>query len=379
MGRRDEEIRQRCQALRWVAPDGAEWFGHEARCQAAMAAGDHRAGNELGLLLAEMPGREQEAEAAYRAAMDAGNSHAANNLGRLLSRLPGRAAEAEELLQGAAWAGDAFAPNSLAVLLRSQPGRAAEAEDAATIGIQRGDADGYNTRGILYLDAGRNEEALAQFVEAAEGGVERAAYNAGIACARLGRLDAAESWYRRALATGTDPGNSAGALAVLLVRLRRYDEALHLAHEAVNAGTPLGCWALARLCHAQDDHDAELAWMMAAEKMGAGWVTPLLAQMLLMAGRHLDAEAAGRRALAAGESELAHAVVGAVALRRGDGAEAVSHLRRARSVFWSRRFLAETLAQDPDGRWEAELILRDLVDAGDEQAEALLADLFGEG
>jgi tetratricopeptide (TPR) repeat protein len=313
---REDETRQHCQALRWVAPVGMEWFAHEGRCRAAMAAGDLRSGNELGLLLAEVPGREGEAEAAYRAAIAAGNLNARNNLGRLLSRLPGRAGEAEEVLCAAIAAGDVFAPNSLAVLLRSQAGRTPEAEAAAQEGVVRGDADGHNTLGILYLDGGLNDEALRQFVLAAEGGVLRAPYNAGIACARLGRLDEAEAWYRRALAGGTDPGNSAGALAVLLVRARRFDEAERLAQEAVNAGTPLGCWAMARLCHARGDHPTELRWMESAERMGAGWVTPLLAQMHLLGGRTGAAEAAGLRALAAGESELAHAVLGAVAFQR---------------------------------------------------------------
>jgi tetratricopeptide (TPR) repeat protein len=375
MARRDDEIRQRCQAQRWVPPDGMNWFEHEERCREAVEAGDLQASNELGLLLAEVPGRELEAEAAYRTALGAGSRNARNNLGRLLARLPGRADEAEELLQQAVESGDVFATNSLAVLLRGQRGRATEAEQAARESIARGDADGHNTLGILYLDAGRNEDALGEFVLATEGGVQRGPYNAGIACARLGRLAEAEVWYRQALAKGTDPGNTAGALAVLLVRLRRYEEAEQMAHQAVNAGTPLGCWALARLCHAQDDHETELQWMKSAEKMGAGWVTPLLAQMHLMNGRDAEAEAAGRRALAAAENDLAHAVVGAVALRKDDRESAILHLRRSGSVFWSRRLLARALAMDADGRWEAELILRQLIDAGDEEAVTQLTEL----
>ena len=88
---------------------------------------------QLALLLADLPGREAEAEDLLRETMERfpDNVIARTQLALLLADLPGREAEAEHLLRETMkrFPDNVIARNQLALLLADLPGREAEAED----------------------------------------------------------------------------------------------------------------------------------------------------------------------------------------------------------------------------------------------------------
>jgi len=136
--------------------------------------------------LAEQPGREGDAEAAYLNAISANTTDAHVNLGLLLAGQPARVAEGEAALRAALAAGDGDAWPNLAWLLSRQPERRDEALFVCRQAIAAG-----HTVAALYLGVllavrwGRNLEQEAAYRQA------MACDNADVAsnaAARLGVL-----------------------------------------------------------------------------------------------------------------------------------------------------------------------------------------------
>ena len=92
----------------------------EKACRAAIAAGDMSAWARLGALLAEHPGREEDAEAAYREAILAGDDHGWIGVGYVLIMQPGREKEAAAAYRKASAASSGVPPEQRARARRSE-------------------------------------------------------------------------------------------------------------------------------------------------------------------------------------------------------------------------------------------------------------------
>lgn len=288
--------------------------------------------NNLGVLLARRPGREQEAERAYRVAAAGGIVAAYSNLGALLSRLPGREAEAEEALRVAADNGEATGWFNFGLLLAGQPGREREAEAAYHAAAAGGVVAAYLNLGtLLSQQAGRDREAEEAFRTAMAGGEAKALSNLGILLAdQPGREEEAEdgegdvdAWFHLGLLLADQAGRESEAKEALKVaaaggnvaalrnlgllladlpgREREAEEALR---GAANRGEEQAWFALGNLLARQpgSEQQAEEAFRTAPASETGEVFTNLGALLARQPGREREAEDLYRSAIARGDT-----------------------------------------------------------------------------
>ncbi len=186
-------------SIGWAAYDHDLLPIAEAAWRRAATAGNPRAMNSLGLLLAER-GEETEAEQWYRKAAQDGDTTAMYNLGVLLQSR-GRTAEAEEWQRRAAERGRDEAMYNLGVLLH-QRGKTAEAEVWWHRAAAAGNPDAMDALDYLLRqreEAGADESLLRR---AAASGDADAMVGLGTLLRQRGRTAEAEEWYRRAAEDG---------------------------------------------------------------------------------------------------------------------------------------------------------------------------------
>jgi tetratricopeptide (TPR) repeat protein len=151
------------------------WKDSEALFSHALAVtdGNYLAHHNLGVALAEMPGRLPEAMAHYQAALaiQPGSARAHTDLGNALARLPGRAPEAvAEYREALRLSPDSAIPhNNLGNALAGIPGRLPEAiaEYQAALRIDPDYAEAHNNLGFaLAQTPGRLPDATREYREA---------------------------------------------------------------------------------------------------------------------------------------------------------------------------------------------------------------------
>ena len=151
-----------------------------------------------GNLLANVPGREKDAELNYRYALSAGNEAVWFNLGLLLARQGDRMQDAEQAFRRAIQADDAKAYRNLGALLASMPGRQSEAEQVLREAIAAGVLQASNDLAIMLADRGELKEAEDRFWEAIQTGMRDAIFNlASFLLQQPGRGDEAGSCIGR--------------------------------------------------------------------------------------------------------------------------------------------------------------------------------------
>lgn len=165
--------------------------------QALSAGGDGMLLNYANLL-AQWPGREDEAEHMYLECLDEGKTDAHNNLGMMLRDL-GRAEEAEAQFRQEIAAGDAW--YGLGMRLRDEQ-RFEEAEEAFKAAIADGRTEARLDLADLYLKMDREEDAEREYQDAIVAGDSKCHLHLGILQQTLGRLDEAEQRYRAAISAG---------------------------------------------------------------------------------------------------------------------------------------------------------------------------------
>jgi protein O-mannosyl-transferase len=180
----------------------------------------------LGVLVAEMPGRLPDAIAEYQAALrikpDYAEAHV--NLGNALSQTPGRLFDAIAQYQAALRIKPDYAEahNDLGVALSFTPGRLPDAiaEYQAALRINPDDAEAHvNLGNILSQTPGRQSEAIAEYQAALRinPGNAEAHYNLGNLLARTaGRLQDAIAEYQAALRINPDYAKAHYNLGIVL-------------------------------------------------------------------------------------------------------------------------------------------------------------------
>jgi tetratricopeptide (TPR) repeat protein len=221
--------------------------------------GNERAQNNLGFLLAKIPGRLDEAIAHYDEALrlkpDFVQAH--SNLGGALVEIPGRRDEAIAQYEDALRLDPAFAQAhfNLACVLEKVPGRGDEAlaQYREAVRLDPGFvAAHFNLGCLLEKVPGRLDDAVAQYQEAVrlKPDFAEARYNLGCALEKIpGRMDEAIAQYRETLRL--QPGhaeahfNLGGALDAIPGRLDEavslYEEGLRLKPDFAPAHFKLGC------------------------------------------------------------------------------------------------------------------------------------------
>jgi tetratricopeptide (TPR) repeat protein len=177
----------------------------------------------------------------------------------------GQAGKALAIYREAArkWPTDAVLLHDLAVAARDAAGRAspsqasalsdeAEKAERASIALSASSPSGalaHNGLGLIAIDAGRGQEAAAEFEKAATLDPNNASYatNLGNARRATGDRGGAEQAYRRALEIDPRTADAANGLGVLLVEARRpseaiawFERALAAAPDSVEARLNLG-------------------------------------------------------------------------------------------------------------------------------------------
>jgi tetratricopeptide (TPR) repeat protein len=303
------------------------------------------ANNALGVLLAQQPGREQEAEKFFLAGVAEGIELAYVNYAHLLARLDGRAHEAEVWLREAIGRGVTQAYESLGNHLRTLPGREKETEDAYRQGSQAGDAHStYNLGTYLMLQPGREEEAEQILRRAIQEERPEAYRNLGILLRNLGRVHEALKAYRHAIKNG-DTG-AYNHVAELLFENGFRKTAVRTLQAAIELGDSLA--------HAN------------------------LGVYLVKQGRLRAGIGKFRDGIRAGDA-VGYKHVAVLLAERGLGSAAEDFFRRAveEDVASARSGLAALLQSQPDRQEEAEQILRDGAAAGDAKASLNLGVLLG--
>ena len=236
------------------------WRDSQALFEHALAVtdGNYLAHHNLGVALAEMPGRLPEAIAHYRAALairpDSARAH--TDLGNALAKLPGRALEAVAEYRAALRISPDYAVphNDLGNTLAGIPGRLPEAiaEYRAALGIDPGYAAAHNNLGFALAQVpGRLPEAIAEYRAALGIDPDYAAAHANLAAALAespetlpeavteyqaalrSRPDAAELHYGLALALSKMEGKAPDAIA-------HFEEALRIEPDYAEAHNNLG-------------------------------------------------------------------------------------------------------------------------------------------
>jgi protein O-mannosyl-transferase len=214
--------------------------------------------NNLGLLLAAMPGRLPDAIAQYEATLRIRPNYAEahNNLGIALAQIPGRVPEAIAEYQAALRIEPDYAEahNNLGSVLAQVPGRLPEAiaEYQAALRIMPAYADAHNNLGSALAQVpGRLPEAIAEYQSALRIRPDYAVehYNLGNALAQMpGRLPDAIAEYQAALRIRPDfaeaHNNLGNALAAMPGRLpdaiAEYQTALWIRPDYAEARDNLG-------------------------------------------------------------------------------------------------------------------------------------------
>lgn len=207
--------------------------------------------NLLGVLLARQR-RYEEALAVFAAAIERQPEYGGtyNNMGNTLSEL-GRHEEAIAYLNKAIeiQPADAQAHCNLGNAYR-QLGRLEEAAASVerALKITPGDYEAYNTLGVIQRDSGRYDEAVGCFQRAVEINRDHAPawHNLGLALDHQNRHEQALQSLERALALRPDPetlvglGNALQKLGRLEAAVSRYREAIALQDDLVSAHSGLG-------------------------------------------------------------------------------------------------------------------------------------------
>jgi hypothetical protein len=207
------------------------WLEAEGWLRRAAEAGDHPAEANLGVIYKET-GRLEEGERWLRRAAEAGEHPAESNLGMLLQKR-GELEEAEQWLRRAAEAGEHPAENGLGVLLQER-GELEEAERWYRKAVEAGRHDAEFNLGMLLQERGELEEAEQWLRRAAEAGEHPAEFNLGILLQERGELEEAEQWLRRAAEAGHH--DAEGRLGELLKERGELEEAEQWYRRAAEAG-----------------------------------------------------------------------------------------------------------------------------------------------
>ena len=268
--------------------------------------------NNLGNLLAEIPGRLKDAiseyEEALRLKQDYAEAH--HNLGLALSRMPGRlndaAAQYEEALR--ARPDYAKAHDSLGNALAQMPGRLSDAlaQYREAVRLDPDSAAAHNNLGSALIrtpDGGNN--AVSQYEEALriKPDFADAHNNLGAALAVIpGRLDDAVAHYEEALRLKPDLAEAHYNLAIALAKMpgrlgdavAQYEGALHLRPDFAQAHARLG----ALLCQMGRIREGT-EHLATAIRLQPGFAEAhfALGAALLQAGRKDDAAAEYERVL----------------------------------------------------------------------------------
>jgi len=191
--------------------------------------------DNLGIILAETPGRLPEAIAEFQAAvrLNPGNSHSHVNLGNALQRVPGRMPEAIAQYQEALRIEPGYAEvhSNLGFALAQIPGRMPEAiaEYQAALRIKPGLAETHNYLGVaLALTTGQLPEAIAEYQAALriDPNYTEAHYNLGSALAQTDRLPEAIAELQAALRMNPNYAEAHNNLGGVLAQTGRLPEAI---------------------------------------------------------------------------------------------------------------------------------------------------------
>lgn len=332
--------------------------------------GIRRAGNNLGVILADL-GRHEEAERVYRTQADMEDASVLLNLGNLLWKTD-RHDEAIEALREAGARGNAVAWNNLGLLMRER-GEFAPAETCLRSAALAGAADAEFNLGVLLGDLGRTEEAMAAYARAYAAGDLDGLLNWGILLAEEGRWVEAEPLFRGRAEAGDKEG--VFCLANLLKSTRRLEEAVAWYQRAIGMGDTRAQYNLANLYRDTDRLDlAEPLYCAAAD---AGISAALLNWGLALKGQQRlgEAESLLRQAAMQGHRDaLLH--LGDVLRETGRSDEAATQWRLAADAgdATAAIALATVLTSDAD-RPYLRSVLRRAADAGDDDAGVVLAVL----
>ena len=353
--------------------------------------GSDRARNNLGSLIADTPGRLDEAIALYREALRLNplNAEAHNNLGLALARTPGGQDEAIAHYREALRIKPDFqeAHNNLGFALATAPGgsREAVAELERAIHLRPDSAEARNNLGFaLTMIPGRVDEAIASFREALrlKPDYPEARNNLGFALSmEPGRAQEAVAELRQALRLrpGYAEAQSNLGSALMLIPGRQddaiaeYREALRLDPGLASAHDNLGL-ALARMPGRTAEAEAEFQEAVRLQPANAE-ARLNLGSALFAQGRAPEAADQYREALRLqpGYAE-AHLNLGNILLTGGDTAGAADEYREALSLrpdYTEARYgLGLALAKTPGHEGEAVLALSEVVRLRPGNAEA---------
>ena len=339
------------------------------------------AGN-LGALLADIPGREKEAESSMDRAIKGGVGVLVYfNLGNLLARQPGREHEAEQAFRDLVEAGDRELGNwGLGRLLGGQPGRTKEAETALTAAVDRGlDLALTDLATLVGRQAGRSAEAESFYRRAIVAGIGGASRGLGeLLLEDPARASEAEQLLRAAIDAG-DASAYAPLGQLLADQPDRQAEAETADRQAIEAGDPMGYLNLGFLLEDRPDSAAEAEEAFRAA-IDAGLPPALVALGVLLAqqpGREREAEEASRTAIDAGfpGGYFALGLVFEGRPGREDDAENLYRQALDGGFIAAKLSLGRLLASREGRQREGCELLREVQAAGDEEAVGLIAEL----
>lgn len=209
-------------AARQLAAAGA-LVEAESAYRLAISTQDPDAYIELGAILRRL-GRVSDAEELYRAALDASVIDALIPYGNLLAEIPGREEEAIDRYREALRNDDQFAHVNLAITL-DKLGRSAEAEEEFRRALEADDPLARRNYGIFLYEHERYSEAESMLESALSLGDLKAHVDLANVLADTGRIHDAESHYLTAIKSDAAPRIAHEAYARLLRELGRDDEA----------------------------------------------------------------------------------------------------------------------------------------------------------
>jgi hypothetical protein len=316
----------------------------EEELQTAIKKGDFTAYRGLGDYLWKFPERHADAEHAYREALARGQG-VHREYGRLLANIPGRENEAED-----------FFKIAMADSNGTQFGRALCAIDYARF-LQKAKGRELEAERLM-----RQAQDAMPAKTAREMRLQRSI--ADLMAKQPGRAEDAERSYRAAIADGDEEALLGLANLLAFGKQARQTDALQIFQDAIAAGVRVASVGLARLLAELPGREleAESAGKAAVaagfEDLGSFFVGFALARV---PGREADAEAAFRYAIDKGLGAAAYSL--AMLLERQDGrsAEAEQAYRHAISEGENEAYirLGELLAREPGREQDAERVYRD--------------------
>ena len=306
--------------------------------------GSSRAYNNLGSVLRDIPGREEEAVAHLQTALrikpDFAEPHM--NLGQIRA-WQSRHAEALEHYRTAAWLvphrADAHA--NLAAELARQPGRLAEAIAHYEEALRRRPEfpEAHNNLGnLLARIPARHDEAMAHYQQAIARRPHYAtAHNnlANLLATMPERTSEAIRHYHHAIASNPNYDEAHANLAVLYAKLNRRDEAVRQYSRAleIDPSSPVTHYNYANLLRLMGETDEAVAHYEDALTIEPSFAPAMMALAEVMSVEKGDDAQALRWLRAALQLEPAsgalHFNLGVLLLRAGEEGEAASHFERA--------------------------------------------------